>query len=144
MLVHWRQYIDPGYLAFVDEARPEVVQAGFYGADFWALTHVPKEVKGSTAATQPVDGDLKASGEFLEDDDTVKAVVYKGQQAAKEPQKRFHRFPSALVETTRSWDRWNSDFKYLWLELQAQFKLLDALVDALVVPDQGVGLNAGS
>ena len=66
MLVHWRQYIDPGYLAFVEEAQPEVVQAGFYGADFWALTHVPKEVKGSTAATQPVDGDLQASGEFLE------------------------------------------------------------------------------
>jgi hypothetical protein len=66
LLVHWRQYIDPGYLAFVDEVKPEVVQVGFYGADFWALTHVPKEVKGSTAATQPVDGDLKASGEFLE------------------------------------------------------------------------------
>ena len=66
MLVHWSQYIDPGYLAFVDEVRPEVVQVGFYGADFWALTHVPKQTKGPTAATQPVDGDLKASGEFLE------------------------------------------------------------------------------
>ncbi len=58
MLVHWRQYIDPGYLAFVDEVQPEVVQAGFYGVDFWALAHVPKAVKGVTAATQPVDGDL--------------------------------------------------------------------------------------
>ena len=44
MLVHWRQYVDPGYLAFIEEVQPEVVQAGFYGADFWALTHVPKAV----------------------------------------------------------------------------------------------------
>jgi hypothetical protein len=66
MLVHWHQYIDPGYLAFVDEAQPEVVQVGFYGVDFWAFSHVPKEVKGPTASTQPVEGDLKASGQFLE------------------------------------------------------------------------------
>jgi hypothetical protein len=66
MLVHWRQYIDPGYLAFIDETQPEVVQAGFYGVDFWALAHVPKAVKGATAATHAVDGDLKASGQFLE------------------------------------------------------------------------------
>jgi hypothetical protein len=66
MLVHWRQYIDPGYLAFVEEAQPEVVQAGFYGVDFWALAHVPKSVKGATAATHAVDGDLAASGRFLE------------------------------------------------------------------------------
>lgn len=66
MLVHWRQYIDPGYLAFVDEVQPEVVQAGFYGVDFWALAHVPKDVKGASAATHAVDGDLKASGAFLD------------------------------------------------------------------------------
>jgi hypothetical protein len=66
MLVHWSQYIDPGYLSFVDEVQPEVVQAGFYGVDFWALAHVPKAVKGVTAATHAVDGDLKASGAFLE------------------------------------------------------------------------------
>jgi hypothetical protein len=66
MLVHWSKYIDPGYLAFVDEAQPEVVQAGFYGVDFWALAHVPKAVKGPTAATHYADGDLKASGQYLE------------------------------------------------------------------------------
>ena len=66
MLVHWQQYVDPGYLAFVDEVQPEVVQVGFYGVDFWAFAHVPREVKGATASTQPVQGDLKASGEFLE------------------------------------------------------------------------------
>jgi len=42
MLVHWRQYTDPGYLAFVDEVQPEVVQAGPYGVDFWAFGNVPK------------------------------------------------------------------------------------------------------
>ncbi len=66
MLVHWRQYIDPGYLPFVDEVQPEVVQAGFYGVDFWTFAHVPEDVKGPTAGVQPVDGDLKASGQFLE------------------------------------------------------------------------------
>lgn len=66
MLVHWKQYVDPGYLKFVDEVQPEVVQVGFYGVDFWALAHVPKSVKGTTAATHAVDGDLKASGQFLE------------------------------------------------------------------------------
>ena len=66
MLVHWKQYVDPGYLKFVDEVQPEVVQVGFYGVDFWALAHVAKSVKGTTAATHAVDGDLKASGRFLE------------------------------------------------------------------------------
>ena len=50
MLVHWRQYIDPGYLTFVEDVQPEIVQVGFYGVDFWALAHVPKN-EGRTAAT---------------------------------------------------------------------------------------------
>jgi hypothetical protein len=66
MLVHWRQYTDPGYLAFVDEVQPEVVQAGPYGVDFWAFGNVPKAVKGPNVQTLPVDGDLKANGQFLE------------------------------------------------------------------------------
>ncbi len=66
LLDSWYYYTDCGYLAFVDEVQPEVVQVGFYGVDFWALAHVPKAVKGRTASTQPVDGDLKASGRFLE------------------------------------------------------------------------------
>ena len=65
MLVHWRQYIDPGYLAFVEEVQPEVVQVGFYGVDFWALAHVPKNIKGTTAATHAVDGDLEPVDSFL-------------------------------------------------------------------------------
>ncbi|MBK9167966.1 MAG: hypothetical protein IPM24_10930 [Bryobacterales bacterium] len=66
MLVHWQRYTEPGYLDFVSEAQPEVVQVGFYGADFWALAHVPQAIKKRTAARQPVDGDLKASGAYFE------------------------------------------------------------------------------
>ena len=37
LIAHWASYSDPGYLSFVDEAKPEVVQVGFYGAHFWSL-----------------------------------------------------------------------------------------------------------
>jgi hypothetical protein len=41
MIAHWSDYADPGYLSFVDDAKPEVVQVGFYGAHFWSLAHTP-------------------------------------------------------------------------------------------------------
>ena len=31
MLAHWANYADPGYLAFVDETKPALVQLGFFG-----------------------------------------------------------------------------------------------------------------
>jgi hypothetical protein len=37
MIAHWADYSDPGYLTFVEEAKPEVAQVGFYGAHFWSL-----------------------------------------------------------------------------------------------------------
>ncbi len=39
MIAHWDAYGDPEYLKFVDEARPEVAQVGFYGGHFWSLSH---------------------------------------------------------------------------------------------------------
>jgi len=39
MIAHWDAYGDPEYLKFVDEARPEVAQVGFYGAHYWSLSH---------------------------------------------------------------------------------------------------------
>ena len=42
MVAHWAGYADPDYLAFVDEAQPELVQHGFYGAHFWGLAHTPQ------------------------------------------------------------------------------------------------------
>lgn len=39
MVAHWAKYDDPQYLPFIDEAQPELVQLGFYGAHFWSLAH---------------------------------------------------------------------------------------------------------
>ena len=41
MVAHWSDYADPGYLTFIEEAKPEVVQVGFYGAHFWSLADTP-------------------------------------------------------------------------------------------------------
>jgi len=39
LVAHWDAYSDPAYLPFIDEARPEIVQVGFYGGHFWSLAH---------------------------------------------------------------------------------------------------------
>src|SRR5213594_4250755 len=41
MVAHWADYADPGYLSFIEDAKPEVVQVGFYGAHFWSLADTP-------------------------------------------------------------------------------------------------------
>jgi len=41
MVAHWDAYGDPKYLDFIDEARPELVQLGFYGGHFWSIVHTP-------------------------------------------------------------------------------------------------------
>jgi len=41
MVAHWADYADPGYLSFIEEAKPEVAQVGFYGAHFWSLADTP-------------------------------------------------------------------------------------------------------
>jgi hypothetical protein len=41
MVAHWDAYSDPAYLTFIEEARPEIVQVGFYGAHFWSLAATP-------------------------------------------------------------------------------------------------------
>ena len=55
------------HLPFVDEVQPELIQVGFYGAEFWAIAHVPKaDLKDTNAAAYPVDGDLNGNGQFFE------------------------------------------------------------------------------
>ena len=54
MIVHWRQYLEPGYLEFIEDAEPEIVQVGFYGADFWTLAHMGDEAKGLTGPVLPI------------------------------------------------------------------------------------------
>ena len=41
LIAHWAGYAHSNYLSFVDDAKPEVVQVGFYGAHFWSLADTP-------------------------------------------------------------------------------------------------------
>jgi hypothetical protein len=41
MVAHWADYADPGYLSFIEEAKPEIAQVGFYGGHFWSLADTP-------------------------------------------------------------------------------------------------------
>ena len=42
LVAHWDGYGGPDYLKFIEDARPEIVQVGFYGAHFWSLGHTPQ------------------------------------------------------------------------------------------------------
>ena len=39
MIAHWANYAHKDYLPFVKDARPELVQVGFYGGHYWSLAH---------------------------------------------------------------------------------------------------------
>ena len=62
MVAHWDAYGDPSYLSFIDDAQPEVVQLGFYGAHFWSLAHTPQF--GGYPAHFPVRG-LRECGDWF-------------------------------------------------------------------------------
>ena len=62
MVAHWDQYTNPEYLEFIKEARPELVQVGFYGAHFWSLAHTPQFA--GYPAHFPVQG-LKECGDWF-------------------------------------------------------------------------------
>lgn len=64
MVAHWTDYADPEYLKFIDDAKPEVVQVGFYGGHFYSLVHTP-QYKGYPAHF-PVQG-LKECGDWFTD-----------------------------------------------------------------------------
>lgn len=42
LIAHWAEYADDDYLKFVEDARPEVCQVGFYGGHFYSLAHTPQ------------------------------------------------------------------------------------------------------
>lgn len=76
MTVHWQEYLRPGYLEFLHDIRPEIVQVGFYGADFWTVAHMPDSAKGLSGplmsshpgvfkATEPAER-LRRSAEYFE------------------------------------------------------------------------------
>ncbi len=64
MIAHWAQYGDDDYLAFVDEAKPQVCQIGFYGGHFYSLAHTP-QYKGYPAHF-PVQGLAECGSWFKE------------------------------------------------------------------------------
>ena len=76
MTVHWQDYVKPGYVEFLRDTQPEIVQVGFYGADFYTLAHMPDSAKGLSGplmpshagvfeATAPADR-LRLSAEYFE------------------------------------------------------------------------------
>ncbi|MDA1137835.1 MAG: hypothetical protein O3B01_04565 [Planctomycetota bacterium] len=42
LVAHWADYAHEDYLSFIEDAEPEIVQVGFYGAHFWSLAHTPQ------------------------------------------------------------------------------------------------------
>jgi hypothetical protein len=62
MVAHWSDYSDPGYLPFIEEAKPEVAQVGFYGAHFWSLADTA--FGGSYPAHLPVRGHRECAAWF--------------------------------------------------------------------------------
>src|SRR3954471_7278175 len=63
LIAHWAEYGDPDYLKFVEEARPEVCQVGFYGGHFYSLART-SQYKGYPAHF-PVQG-LTECGQWFE------------------------------------------------------------------------------
>lgn len=39
LIAHWAEYADDDYLKFVEDARPDICQIGFYGGHFYSLAH---------------------------------------------------------------------------------------------------------
>src|SRR5262245_17574860 len=62
LVAHWSDYADPGYLPFIEDAKPEVAQVGFYGAHFWSLADTP--FGSGYPAHLPVRGHRECSGGF--------------------------------------------------------------------------------
>ena len=62
LVAHWADYSDPGYLSFVEDAKPEVVQVGFYGAHFWSLANT--RFGGGYPAHLPVRGHAECAQWF--------------------------------------------------------------------------------
>lgn len=71
MIAHLAGYADPGYLDFLQQARPELVQFGFYGAHFFNLVHTPHY--GGYPARFPVRGIPECGAWFEEKTRAIQA-----------------------------------------------------------------------
>ena len=72
MVAHWANYDRDDYLSFIEDARPEVVQLGFYGGHFWSLSHTAA-FKGYPAHF-PVRGLSECGNWFTNRNKNVKAL----------------------------------------------------------------------
>src|SRR3954451_9405657 len=54
LIAHWAEYADDDYLTFVEDAKPDVCQIGFYGGHFYSLAHTAQY--GGYPAHFPVRG----------------------------------------------------------------------------------------
>lgn len=63
LVAHWHGYASDQYLPFLEEARPEIAQVGFYGGHFWSLSHTP--AGAGYPAHFPVVG-LRECGDWFE------------------------------------------------------------------------------
>ena len=66
LVAHWQDYVHPDYLNFIEEAQPEIVQAGFYGADFFSLGHLPETARGLTGPLLPTHAGVAHGASELE------------------------------------------------------------------------------
>ncbi len=64
MVAHWHRYTGPEYWELIDEAKPELVQLGFYGGHFWSLAHTPQF--GGYPAHFPMQGLAECGDWFAE------------------------------------------------------------------------------
>ncbi len=64
LIAHWAEYGEADYLRFVDDAKPDVCQIGFYGGHFYGLAHTPQF--NGYPAHFPVKG-LNECGKWFED-----------------------------------------------------------------------------
>jgi dienelactone hydrolase len=64
LIAHWAEYGDADYLKFVEDARPDVCQIGFYGGHFYSLAHTPQY--NGYPAHFPVRGLLECGKWFME------------------------------------------------------------------------------
>jgi lysophospholipase L1-like esterase len=108
MVAHWSEYGRPDYFDFIAEAKPELVQLGFYGAHFWSLVDTPQykgypahfPVQGHAACAKWFAGmtvKVKGTGAKVIGHMNVKFLV--GDPDSKEGPRGFFKFYRDLWDT---------------------------------------------
>jgi hypothetical protein len=123
LIAHWAEYGDADYLKFVEEAKPEICQIGFYGGHFYGLVHTPQF--GGYPAHFPVQG-IAECGKWFEERN--KAIHERGAKVVG------HFNVSFLVGEPESKDGPRGFFKFykdLWDEKELGPKPVPDALDLL-------------